>query len=195
MKRHRKWTPGTLIAHLVALILALAVAALFYGFMVYQSAPSEDGGETHSTGTLLSELFPEQMPVADEDVPHIILSGVSFVDEQRIEGMVRDQACVQITDSYTMSNGRTVQTVVAWPQGYMEALLGSDWVPQRITGFTIGPLPATFYLGNAGSMIIAREEPFIYMIRVLGEDVDGQTVYALGVLAFIEGRKETKTDE
>ena len=35
-------------------------------------------------------------------------------------------------------------------------------------------------------MLIAREDPYIYVIQVEGEDVDGQTVYALGVLASIE---------
>jgi len=195
MKRQRKLTLGTVTAHLAALILALGVAALFYGFMVYQTAPSDGETTETATSTILSEMFPEPVPVADEDVPHILLSGVSFTDEQRVEGMVRDQACVQITDTYSMSDGRTVQTLVAWPQGYMEALLGSEWIPQQINGFTIGPVPATYYKSAGGSMIIAREEPFIYIIRVLGDDPDGQTVYALGVLASIEGRtNEAKAD-
>ncbi|MBQ8094475.1 MAG: hypothetical protein IJ242_13015 [Clostridia bacterium] len=186
MNRQHKWSIGTLFAHLTALILAVGVAAFFYGFMVYQGNP-EDGTDPESTMNLvLQDLMPPDGTDITGDVPRIILNGAQYVSGQRSEGMVHDKMCVQIVDNYLMSDGRQVQAVTAWPQGYMEGFLGSDWKPQKITGFTIGALPATFYLGSSGSMIAAREEPFIYIIRVLGEDPDGQTVYALGVQAEIQ---------
>ena len=195
MRERRRWSTGTVIAHLIALAVAIIVAVIFYGFMVYQTLPEENEVQENLVSMVVSELFTESGPASDSDVPRIVLSDIAFIDEQRMEGVIRDQKCVQIQANYRMGDGRRVQTVTAWPQGYLEGFLGTDWVPQQVAGFSIGSLPATFYQGDGGSMIVAREEPYIYIIRVLSDDPDGQTVYSLGVLASIEGRTVEKANE
>ena len=119
-------------------------------------------------------------------MPRVVLRNTSYVGQHRGEGRILDQDCTQVVDSYVLEDGRTVRVITAWPPAWIETLAGSGWVPQLITGFNIGELPAVYYVNGTQSMLIAREDPYIYVIQVEGEDVDGQTVYALGVLASIE---------
>ena len=187
MNTRKRLTAGTIAGALILLVVVLAAAAAFYGFMVYQSA-SEDGESmaVKSAGLDPAGLFPRTSPVPGEPVPRVVLRNTSYVGQHRGEGKILDQDCTQIVDSYVLEDGRTVRVITAWPPAWIETLAGSGWVPQLITGFNIGELPAVYYVNGTQSMLIAREDPYIYVIQVEGEDVDGQTVYALGVLASIE---------
>ena len=188
MSTRKHLTAGTVAGALLLLVFALAGAAVFYGFMVYQSVP-EEGTDTPVSGTLSgldpAHLLPRTSPVPGEPVPVILLQNLKYIGRQTQNGRVRDQDCTQMTDVYVLDDGRQVRAITAWPPAWLETLAGSGWVPQLITGFSIGTLPAVFYLNGSQSMLIAREDPYVYAIQVTGEDADGQTVYALGVLASV----------
>ena len=195
MNTRKRLTVGTIVGALILLVVVLAAGAAFYGFMVYQSAP-EEGAEVQekSDGLDPADLFPRTSPVPGEPVPRVVLRNVQYAGQHRGEGRILDQDCTQIVDSYVMEDGRTVRVITAWPPAWIESLAGSGWVPQLSTGFNIGQLPAVYYANGTQSMLVAREDPFIYAIQVAGEDTDGQTVYALGTLASIEKEETAQSD-
>ncbi|MBQ9010037.1 MAG: hypothetical protein IJ088_12025 [Clostridia bacterium] len=187
MSTQKRITPGLFVGALILLVVALTGAAVFYGFMVYQSAP-EEGKETQ-TPAMASELdparlLPQTSPVPGEPVPRVILRNLQYAGQSDVRES--DPEYTVMSNHYQMQDGRSVHTMTAWPPVWLETLAGTGMVPQLITGFTIGSLPAVYYSNGVQSMLIAREDPYIFAIHVEGEDGDGQTAYALGVMATIE---------
>ncbi len=169
--RRKRWGSAALrlLLVLVSLLCALALAAMFYGTMVYQ---------------LLDE---NGRPLALEEEAQIAgllaLSEGEMTDERTDTARVGGVNCEVVTRAYALEGGGTARAITATPAAYLERLQLEGWQPQLVTGFTLAGLDAVCERREGEMLLAARAGETVYLLATDGEE---QTLYALGTAAKIE---------
>lgn len=175
--RERKHILGHFLGDLFWYILAIFVAVFLAGLVVYQNEPSENLMQSESIFTMLSQRETEDVPA---ELPTIEELSDYFESQNRDSGEINGERYERFIRSYLLPDGRRIRVMRVSSAAYMEMLALSDWVPEIISGYVIGDLPAVYYTSSSGTMLAAREGNLLYIIELYGDDTDGQTIYTLG---------------
>ncbi|MBR1709116.1 MAG: hypothetical protein IJ719_09845 [Clostridia bacterium] len=175
--RERKHVLSHILGDLLWYILTIFTAVFLTGLVVYQNEPPESLMENESIFTMLT-----QRETVDgwAEIPTIEELSDYFESQSMDSGEINGQRYERLICSYLLPDGRRIRVMRVSSAVYMETLALSDWVPEIISGYVIGDLPAVYYTSASGTMLVAREGNLLYIIELYGDDTDGQTIYTLG---------------
>lgn len=168
--RRKRWGNAALrvLLALVSLLCALALAAMFYGTMVYQLL------DENGRPLALEEAQPAGL---------LALGEGEMTDEQTYTEAVGGVDCTVVARAYALEGGGAARAITATPAAYLERLQQEGWQPQLVTGFTLAGMDAVCERREGEMLLAARAGETVYLLATDGEE---QTLYALGTTARIE---------
>ncbi len=167
-KNKKKWLSRA-VGMLPGIVLALVMAAAFYGAMAYQLA----GGQTQGM---------QQASAAGEHAL-LALPDAQLISEQTAQQEMGGETCTVTTRIYKTQDGLEAKAISASPAAYIERLAAEKWTAQLITGFSLAGLDAVYSLHGEEGMLSARDGERVYMLSCAAGE---QTLHALGAAAAFE---------
>jgi len=177
-KKGKRVTLGSVFSLLFGLACTAVLGFLFYGIMAYQL--SGETAAVHEAAASPMPLAPGQSAQALFPGELLSLGSLQMTGEQARDEVYGGTVCRVITRIYQREDGAQIRAVSAVPDDYVQRFAQEGFVPQLITGFSIGELDAVYALRGDTAALYARRGSCVYVIEA---PADEQAVYMLGAQA------------